>query len=378
MKREIIAVIVDGHAKGIKRSRICELLQIEERRVRRWHIRPTLRDTKPGPKNAPHALLPEERETIIALAKDEQYVDDSHRVLTAKCVDAGTVAVSASTVYRVMRKEGLTTDRSGRSHRNGNSRKPDRPNVTKAGQRWCWDISYLLTNVPGVFLYLYALLDEYSRKIVAYRISWNLSYAEGKELIEEGIEKEGLTQEQVEMLELFNDRGAQMKAISFKRFIEGLGISQKFARPRTPNDNAFVESLFATTKCAPEYPGAFADDVNALTYFTAYFDFYNNVRRHGKIGYVTPSQRHSGEDKAILALRIERLTNARKKRLERNRCQTAIQPIIKANALRATERFHEYAKLPGGECRADLKLQCMADSVGKRKNKVLTKVMAGD
>jgi putative transposase len=312
-------VIVVSKAKGVRRGRTCELLQIEERRVRHWFSRPMLVDTKPGPSHAPHALLPEERETILVIAKDESFVDDSHRVLTAKCVDAGSLAVSASTVYRVMRKAGLTTDRSGRSHRNGNRRKPDRPELTGPDQRFCWDISYLRTKVAGIFLYLYALLDEYSRKVVAFRISWKLAHAEGKELIDEGLEKEGLTPEQVEILELFNDRGAQMKAISFKHFLDGLGISQKFSRPRTPNDNPFVESLFATTKGAPEYPSEFVDDVEALAYFTAYFDFYNNVRRHGEIGYVTPAQRHAGEDKVILALRVERLATARRRRLERNR-----------------------------------------------------------
>ena len=311
-------VITDCQKKGAKKSRICELLQIEVRRVRRWFARPVLVDTKPGPVCAPHALLQEEREAIIALAQDDRYVDDSHRVLTARGIDAGCIAVSASSVYRVMRDDGLTTDRSGRSHRNGNSRKPDRPELTKAGQRWCWDISYLRTMVPGVFLYLYVLLDEYSRKVVAFRISWDLSYAEGKELIQEGIEREGLTLEQVEIMELFNDRGAQMKAIPFKRFLEGLGISQKFARPRTPNDNPFIESLFSTTKGASDYPGEFIDDIVALVYFTAYFGFYNNVRLHGKIGYVTPAQRHCGEDKAILATRSNRLAAARATRLERN------------------------------------------------------------
>ena len=117
------------------------------------------------------------------------------------------------------------------------------------------------------------------------------------------LRRKDLTPEQIAILALFNDRGTQMKAKPFKKFLEDLGISQKFARPRTPNDNPFVESLFATTKGAPEYPENFTDDVEAITYFTAYFDFYNNVRLHGEIGYVTPVQRHRGEDKAILALR---------------------------------------------------------------------------
>jgi transposase InsO family protein len=312
-------LIDEAKSKGIKRNRMCELLQIEERRVRNWYSRLTLEDAKPGPVRAPHALLPVEREVILRFAKDETYVDDSHRILTAKCVDAGYFAVSASTVYRVMRNEGLTTDRCGGSRRNGNSRKPDRPDLTGPNQRWCWDISYLRTAVSGTFLYLYVLLDEFSRKIVAFRISWKLAQEEGKELVDEGIEKERLTEEQIAKLELFNDRGAQMKAKSFKTFIQGMGISQKFARPRTPNDNPFVESLFSTTKRALEYPGTFIDDVEAITYFTAYFDFYNNVRLHGRIGHVTPAQRHCGEDKAILAVRGERLAEARMERLRKNR-----------------------------------------------------------
>ena len=326
IKKAIIEVIVEGKARGIKQNRTCELLQIEQRRVRHWFSRLTLVDTKPGPVHAPHALLAKERMAIVALAKDERYVDDSHRVLRAKGVDCGSLAVSASTVYRVMRTEGLTTDRSGRSHRNGNSRKPDRPELSGPNQRWCWDISYLRTLVAGTFLYLYALLDEYSRKVVAFRISWSLVNAEGKELIDEGIEREGLTQQQVEMLALFNDRGTQMKAKPFRNFLKDLGISQKFARPRTPNDNPFVESLFATTKGETEYPDTFTDDVEAITYFTAYFDFYNNVRLHGRIGYVTPVQRHCGEDKAILALRCVRLMEARKLRLQMNR--SGIEEVV--------------------------------------------------
>jgi putative transposase len=320
MKQSIMDVIMESESKGMRREHVCSLLQIDERRVRHWSTRTTLTDAKPGPEHAPHALLPEEQVAIVALAKEETYVDDSHRVLTAKGIDAGRIAVSSSSVYRVMRKEGLTTDRSGRVGRTGRCTKPDRPLLTGPDQRWCWDISYLRTLVSGIFLFLYVVMDEYSRKVIAYRISWHLSYQEGKELIEEGLDSEGLTKDEIEnILDLFNDRGAQMKAKPFKIFLNDLGISQKFSRPRTPNDNPYIESLFSTTKGAPEYPGEFVDDITAHAYFAPYFDYYNNVRLHGKIGYVTPMQRHTGKDKAILALRAMRLVNARHERLSRNR-----------------------------------------------------------
>lgn len=168
-------------------------------------------------------------------------------------------------------------------------------------------------------MYLYAMLDEYSRKVVAFRISWHMNYLEGMELVDAGLEKESLTKEQVEILSLYNDRGAQMKAKPFMRMLEGLGISQRFSRPRTPNDNPFIESLFSTTKGAPNYPGEFQDIEAAYVYFTAYFEHYNNERLHGRIGYVTPFQRHTGADKEILALRKQRRVQACLERVEHNR-----------------------------------------------------------
>ena len=67
-KQAIMDVIRESESKGIKRGRVCSLLQVDERRVRHWFARPTLVDDKPGPEHAPHALLPEEQEAIIALA----------------------------------------------------------------------------------------------------------------------------------------------------------------------------------------------------------------------------------------------------------------------------------------------------------------------
>ena len=134
-KQAIMDVIVESKGKGVKQRRICSLLQIEERRIRRWKRRGMLADRKPGPEHAPHALLAEERDAIIELAKEEAYVDDGHRVLTAKGIDAGRISVSASSVYRVMRHKGLTTDRSDRAHHSGRSRKPDRPDLTGRNPR---------------------------------------------------------------------------------------------------------------------------------------------------------------------------------------------------------------------------------------------------
>jgi transposase InsO family protein len=92
------------------------------------------------------------------------------------------------------------------------------------------------------------VLDEYSRKAIAWRISWNLKHQEGMELIDDAITREGLSPEQIEQISLHNDRGVQMKARGFKKMLMDLGIEQKFSRPRTPNDNPYIESAFSGSK----------------------------------------------------------------------------------------------------------------------------------
>jgi transposase InsO family protein len=264
-------------------------------------------------------LLSEEKNAILAIATDEHYANDSHRVLAAKGADRDLFYASASTVYNVLHEHDLTADRTGRIAKSGRSTAPDRPEIDGPNQRWCWDITYCRTKVRGVFLYLYTLLDEYSRKVIAWRISWHMTHREAKELLQEGLENEGISDIDVKMPDLINDRGTQMKAKAFVQMCKDLGINQKFARPRTPNDNPFIESLFSIVKGHLPYPDSFLDDIEAITYFTVFFDFYNNERYHGKIGFVTPCQRHIGQDKPIIERRAKGLVSARIKRMTANR-----------------------------------------------------------
>lgn len=159
MKEEILNLIDDGILKGITFKKICSLLQINRRRIHRWREREgRLKDLKPGPLNAPHALLEVEKDSILKMALDNNYTDDSHRILAAKGLDLGLFCVSASSVYNVMRENSLTTDRVERAKKNGKSLAPPRLELDGPNQRWCWDITYCHTHVKGVFLYLLQFL----------------------------------------------------------------------------------------------------------------------------------------------------------------------------------------------------------------------------
>ena len=88
---------------------------IEHRRVVRWqqraHQGQGLGDRVPGPKEPLHRILPEEVARIVAMAKSQEYVDLSHRILAVTACDKGLFQASFSTVYRVLKDEGLMTAR---------------------------------------------------------------------------------------------------------------------------------------------------------------------------------------------------------------------------------------------------------------------------
>jgi len=102
-------------------------------------------------------------------------------------------------------------------------------------QRWCWDISYLHTYERSVFLYLYLLLDEYSRKAIHWLISWRQRAEDAQQLLEGGLLAENILDcPEEQRPEIVNDRGRQMKARSIRTIFELHGMPQLFAGHEPP------------------------------------------------------------------------------------------------------------------------------------------------
>jgi putative transposase len=337
-KVAILAMIDNAKEDRISITRTCVFLRICRRRVVRWHWKEkngqSLENLKPGPREPVHRLLPEEREAVLLMAKKEEYADLSHRILTVTAWDLGVFFVSFSSVYRILRAHNLMSMRGIQKGHNGRSIPLVRKELTGANQRWCWDISYVPTYEKGVFLYLYVLLDEYSRKAIAWIISWHQTALEARYLLEEGLINENILDlPEDQRPEVINDRGRQMKAKPIKRMFEDHHMPQLFARPRTPNDNPFVESLFGTVKMAPEYPGRFLDREEAVEYFSHYFPWYNKEHLHSGIDYVTPEQCHNGLKESIVSHRKENLKRQRHLRKEVNRLHKNILTNNPANSI---------------------------------------------
>ncbi len=308
-------MIESAKDRGISVTRACALLSIGRRRVdrwrKKWHEEGELDNRKPGPKDPVHRLLPIERDA---------YADLSHRILAVTALDLELFFLSFSSVYRILRSANLTSMRGIQRPHNGRSFPPARSWITGPNRRWCWDISYLLTYERGVYLYLYLLLDEYPRKAINWLVSWHERAEEARPLLESGLIAENIFDlPEDQRPEIVNDRGRQMKAKSITRMFEDHQMPQLFARPRTPNDNPFVESLLGTVKTAPAYPGRFTGQQEAADYFDRYFPWYSTEHYHSRIDYVTPEQCHRGLRETIVVQRKARLNNQRQLRKEVNR-----------------------------------------------------------
>ena len=342
-KVEILVMVERAKERGLTVTRSCVFWRINRRRVVRWRTRSqndqSLENLKPGPRQPVHRLLPEEIEAVLKMAKKEEYANLSHRLLAVTAWDLKIFFVSFSSVYRILRSANLMAMRGVQRQHNGRSIPPVRKEITGPNQRWCWDISYLPTYEKRLFLYLYLLLDEYSRKAIAWRVSWNQTAEQARYLLEEGLINENILDlPEDQRPEVFNDRGRQMKAKPIKAMFEDHHMPQFFARPRTPNDNPFVESMFSTVKRAPQYPGRFLDLDQAVGYFKAYFPWYNTEHLHSGIDYVTPDQCHQGLRDQIV---FRRKTDLKSQRFLRKKMNRQKQSFLTQDVKPITLNFNQ-------------------------------------
>lgn len=223
----------------------------------------------------------------------------------------GCYVASESTIYRILRREKLLAHRQ-RSKEPEKKRKVAHHKATGPGQVWSWDITYLKTNVKGMFLYLYLFMDVWSRKIVAWDVYREQSAENAREIVMNNcIEYPSCG------LILHSDNGGPMKGSTFLATLHWLGIVPSFSRPSVSNDNAYSESLFKTLKYSQPYPCTFDDVTEAKQWVEKFVQWYNEEHLHSGIKFVTPSQRHSGEDILILQKRMETYKKAKEEHPER-------------------------------------------------------------
>lgn len=250
--------------------------------------------TRPEPKNK---LSKKEVEAILTVCNQPEYASLPPSQIVPKLADKGIFLASESSFYRVLHAHNQVHHR-GRSRVVEKRSAPTSYTATAANQVWSWDITYCASNVRGRYYYLYLIEDIYSRKIVG----WEVHEQESGELAAHLLQRTVLREQCFKQpLVLHSDNGAPMKSVTLKAKMEELCITGSHSRPRVSNDNPYSESLFRTMKYCPQWPSeGFKDLQTVRDWVNRFVGWYNNEHCHSRIGFVTPSQRHRGEDKDIL------------------------------------------------------------------------------
>ena len=176
---------------------------------------------------------------------------------------------------------------------------------------------YLPSTVRGQWFFLYLILDVFSRKIVGHNVQEADAAEHAAHLVKRTALAEGIALNEHRLV-LHGDNGSTLKATTVLAMLHWLGIDPSYSRPRVSNDNAHAESVFKTAKYRPEFPAEGFDSVEtARAWSAAFVHWYNDEHRHSGIGYVTPAQRHSGEDVEILEARQALYESKRAERPER-------------------------------------------------------------
>jgi putative transposase len=316
-REEIMHMITEATDSGARLSRACATISLAERTLQRWkkdlHMQCIDRRTTrvQTPKNQ---LSDAEKNSILALANSAEFADCSPWQIVPRLLDKGEYIASESTIYRLLKAEHQLTHRS--AQRPAQPRhKPRALCATAPNSIWSWDITYLPTNVKGIFYYLYLFVDIFSRKIVGWQVYESESAEQASDVLRDICAQEKIVPNQVV---LHSDNGSSMKGATMIGMMQQLGVAPSFSRPAVSNDNPYSESLFKTLKYCPHYPrGTFNDLSAARKWVTQFVHWYNHQHRHSAIHFVTPHQRHEGADVALLRQRAALYAAAKARHPER-------------------------------------------------------------
>ena len=259
-----------------------------------------------------HWLEDWEKQAIIAC--HHEHPMEGYRRLTYMMIDADVVAVSATSVYRVLKDAGVLRRWSRTQSKKGTGfTQPIGPH-----EHWHIDIAYI--NICGTFYYLCSILDGFSRYVVHWEIRESMTESDIEIILQRARERFPDAWPRI-----ISDNGPQFIARDFKEFIRLCGMTHVRTSAYYPQSNGKLERYHRTIKAdciRPNTPLNLADARRVVSDFVTH---YNTVRLHGAIGYVAPADKLEGRAEAIFAARDAKLAAARRARKIRRQRQTRRQ-----------------------------------------------------
>ena len=251
-----------------------------------------------------HWLTAWEEEAILDF--QQSYPLEGYRRLAFMMLDRDIVAVSPSSVYRVLKSGGRLSRWNRKPSRKGTGFVPP----LKAHEHWHIDVSYI--NVSGTFYYLCSVLDGYSRFVAHWEIRESMRESDVEMILQRAREKfPGATPR------IISDNGPQFIARDFKTFIRICGMTHVRTSPYYPQSNGKIERWHKSLKGECIRPGTPLSLEDARHLVTDYVVHYNTVRLHSAIDYVAPKDKLEGRELSIFAERDRKLHEARDRRKAR-------------------------------------------------------------
>ena len=269
-----------------------------------------------GQVNEPNAWVPrdhwlEDGEKPAIIDFYQSHPDDGYRRVTYLMMDAGIVAASPSSVYRVLSQAGALRRWEAKPSKKGKGFVPPQ----SAHAHWHIDVSYL--NLSGTFYYLCSLLDGYSRSIDHYEIREPMTEQHVEIIVQRALEAFPEARPRI-----ISDNGPQFVAKDFKAFIRVKGMDHVRTSPYYPQSNGKRERWHKSLKSECIRPKTPLNINEARRLVSAYVGHYNPHRLHSAIGYVTPADKRAGRAPEILENRERKHRCARAQRAENRRLQS--------------------------------------------------------
>ena len=283
---------------GIGAGRFIEWLSIQASKFYDWRERY-------GQTNEHNGWVP--RDFWLEQWEKEAIVDfhlknplEGYRRLTFMMLDQDVVAVSPSSVWRVLGQAGLLSKWKGKPSKKGTGF--EQP--LQAHGHWHLDISYI--NISGTFYYLCSVLDGYSRFIVHWDLRESMRETDIEIILERAKEQYPEAKPRI-----ISDNGPQFLAKDFKECIRISGMTHVRTSPYYPQSNGKLERWHKSLKSECIRPGTPLSPEDARRLIQRYVDHYNQVRLHSAIGFVTPADMLAGRQAEIHAARDRKLEAAR-------------------------------------------------------------------
>lgn len=328
-----VTLINEAWDNGARLWKACEVLEISVTTFRRWSDGHLQDHRKGAPKQIQQKLTLDEKQSIIDICCSKEYKDDNPYKIHASLLDKGIYIASISSFYRVLREQKLVSHRGNTKPAQSHHRPPEKI-ATGPNQVWCWDITWIASEVRGMFYYAYTIMDIWDRSIV----KWSIHDREDDALSEE-LFQHALRDNSYPDVWVHSDNGNPMKGVSLLALFYSLGICNSYSRPRISNDNPFIEAWFRTLKYSVTYPGKFSSLEDARLWFADFVYSYNTTHSHSGMHFITPAQVRNGHYESIVQNRNKVMLEAQQKmphRWSRHVKQLPEKHVVTLNSMNYT------------------------------------------